>query len=376
MSTSIRFAELEQTLRRTPVIARVHPLVPLCLPKRTLVLTDSAEFLMTLDSPEIHDQTNVLLLDTRSPLASRFPSFDCLECPAIDQVNERLPDNLEYARQHMLTTTKVAKHISHEVASQLSDIVVFYLVDGLSYWDVRDWPFAIEPCFVDGPSVTFRYAAESKSRIVETIGFPAIIGHPSLAERLYSLGYRHARGYSYWNRNNVVADYMFRGVPLERVHNFEMMVALLKEEPLKPLTFIQIVQEGLDGLAHHRRELRRIEIDTAIEKIRFDVSLLLDFLSTTGYSIALYVMADHGILWRTEHEFQLVSHPGPSRPRYAKASLGQTVSEYATRFNQGEVQYDVFHYPFLGAALPSNDSGVHGGLSVQESVVPLIKIRG
>jgi hypothetical protein len=376
MIRDIKFSELESLLRRTPVLAEVHSLVPLGLSGGTRVMDNSAELLAILDSPEPHDESNLLVLGTKSPLSNRFPIIRCHDLPSLELLNERLPHNLSYARQRLLRTTGVAEYITRELAQQAADVVVFYLVDGLSYWDVRDWPFDARPCFVDGPSVTYQLTAESSRQVRGDIGFPGIIGRPSLAERLYPLGYRQARGYSYWNRDNAVADYMFRGIHLVRAESFEMMAARLRKEPLQPSTFIQIVQEGLDGLAHHRRELRRAEITAAIDKILTDVLMLVEFFQANGLSVVVYLTADHGILWRTEHEFRSLAYMGERRPRYARVTTTQEPPTHSTRFNLGDAQYDLFHYPYLGKDIKSNDSGVHGGLSVQESIVPLVTIRG
>lgn len=381
MIRDIHFAELESLLRQTPLLAEMHPLAPMALPGGTRVISDSTGLLAALDSPEPHDESNLLVLETKSPLAQRFPVVRCLDLPPLELLNERLPQNLSYARRQLLQTTGVAGHITRELAQQAADVVVFYLVDGLSYWDARDWPFDVRPCFVDGPSVTYRFMGEDRRQVRGNVGFPGIVGRPSLAERLYPLGYRQARGYSYWNRDNAVADYMFRGIHLVRVESFEMMSARLREEPLQPPTFIQIVQEGLDGLAHHRRELRPAEVKAAIDKIMADVLLLIDFLRENGFSVTVYLTADHGILWRTEHEFRPLLYSGDRHPRYAHVTterepIAAELSAHATRFDLGDAQYDLFHYPYLARDIKSNDSGVHGGLSAQESIVPLVTIRG
>ncbi len=377
---TIPFADLENRLHRMPVLADVHPLVPLALPEGTRIVSDSAELLAELDSPQLHRESNLLLLETKSPLAQRLPVVLCQQLPSLALLNERLPFNLAYARRHLLRTIDLAAHISQDVACDMAyhmaDVIVFYLVDGLSYWDVGNWPFDVQPCFVDGPSVTYRFIEGDEKQINELVGFPGIIGRPPLAERLYGLGYQQARGYSYWDRENIIADYMFRGVSLTRISSFEGLVALLREAPLQPPTFIQIVQEGLDGLAHHRRELRPAEIEAAIDKIRIDVSMLVDWLKASGYSATIYLTADHGILWRTEHPFRPLLYSGERQPRYARVTTSQDAPAQVTRFLAGNVSYDLFHYPYLAKDIKSNDSGVHGGLSAQESIVPLVKIRG
>lgn len=376
MIRDINFSELESLLRQAPVLAEVHPLVPLGLPGGTRVMDDADDLLATLDSPKLHDEGNLLLLETKSPLSHRFPAIRCHDLPSLELLNERLPHNLFYARQYLLKSVDLTEHITRELARQATDVVVFYLVDGLSYWDARDWPFDVRPCFVDGPSVTYQLTTGGSRQVRGDIGFPGIVGRPSLAERLYPLGYRQARGYSYWNRDNAVADYMFRGIHLVRTKSFEMMAARLREEPLQPPTLIQIVQEGLDGLAHHRRELRRAEITAAIDKILADVLMLVEFVRASGFSVTVYLTADHGVLWRTEHEFRSLAYSGERHPRYARVTAVQEPPAQSTRFNLGDAQYDLFHYPYLAKDIKSNDSGVHGGLSVQESIVPLVTIRG
>ena len=70
---TIPFADLENCLHRTPVLADVHPLVPLALPEGTRIASDSVELLAELDSPQLHRESNLLLLETKSPLAQRLP---------------------------------------------------------------------------------------------------------------------------------------------------------------------------------------------------------------------------------------------------------------------------------------------------------------
>ena len=35
--------------------------------------------------------------------------------------------------------------------------------------------------------------------------------------------------------------------------------------------------------------------------------------------------------------------------------------------------YYLYHYPYLGSRIRANDSGVHGGLSYWESIVPFVR---
>ena len=377
--TRVTLETLIEQLPRTPVIGTVHPLVPLCLPAGVHITTDPAELVQLSDRPDYCEPLPVLLLSgphTPPELAGRLPHWHISERPSAKQINEGLPRHLAYARAHLLSTRHIADYIVQDVADNAFDMVVVFLVDGLSYADVADWPCAVQPCFVDGPSVTFRFWQTDKTRLDHTVGFPAIIGRPSIYARLYRLGYHHARGYTYWNRDNRVADYMFEGVPYQKVANFEAVLEQLSTEKYWPHTYVQIVREGLDGLAHNKRELRAQEVQAAIHSILRDVERLSELLCTKGRSGCIYLTADHGILWKTEHPFLRVSAVRTRHPRYGVGSeLARAAQDVAVTFRQEGGDYHLFVYPFLGTAIRANDSGVHGGLSYQESFVPLAKFE-
>jgi len=368
--------ELEQWLQRVPVFATVHPLVPLCLGSKARIVTQLREIQRIADDLSNRFSEPVLILGETPPRSLRFPRVTVPACPTPDEINHGLADNLTYARTHLLTTRKVAEHIAFDVAQNHFDTVVVLFVDGLSYQDVQDWPCELQPCFVDGPSVTYRFATDVPKKLMESVGFPAIVGKPTIYTRLYKQGFRNARGYTYWDRDNVVADYMFEGIPYDRVQNFESVLELLTEEPTLKHTYVQIMREGLDGLAHSKRELRRVEIDASIRGILRDVDLLQALLQERQCHAVIYVTADHGILWKTEHAFRITPTAPSRHPRYSSEIDAAGVSDaFTIPFNQDGVVYHLYKYPFLGTAIRANDSGVHGGLSYQESIVPFAKFE-
>ena len=136
-------------------------------------------------------------------------------------------------------------------------------------------------------------------------------------------------------------------------------------------TFVQVVREGLDGLAHGRREVTPAEVRETVQAIRSDALTLFDVLSEGPRPAALYLTADHGILWKAEHAFETLETDDHAHPRYGASP--PTDEKLATRFECNARTFYVYHWPYVGAAIRRNDSGVHGGLSAQESIVPFIR---
>lgn len=372
----VSMEELEYWLQRVPVVATAHPLVPLCLPPGTRVTSNPNEILSLIDQLSCQLVEPILILSDQTELTTRFPQLTILAQPPDELINERMPGNLPYARSYLLTTRKIAERIEIDVSLNNYEAIILFLVDGLSYADVVNWPCELEPCFVDGPSVTFRLKDDAGTELAQSIGFPAIVGRPSICSRLYRQGYRNARGYTYWNRDNSVADYMFTGIPYERVANFEAVLEYLATEDSLKHTYVQIMREGLDGLAHSKRELRQQEIDASILGILHDVERLMELLQEKELRACIYLTADHGILWKTSHPFRIVPGINTRHPRYCVGTSIEAIDRECTvLFDQDGTPYHLFKYPFLGAPIKANDSGVHGGLSYQESIVPFAKFE-
>jgi hypothetical protein len=334
------------------------------------VLNDAKALAQELDDLTPHAIRPIWLTDIQPHLANRFLQANASAPPPLDAVNRALSGRLDYVRQNWLTHRAVADRVVADVVQRQHRTVILLLVDGLSYTDVSDWPESVQPCLIDGPSITYYQERESK-HILPEIGFPGIVGTPRLARRLVDAGLPHSRGFSYWTREvNEVSAYLFEGVPLARVVRFSEAVAALRSANLEH-TFVQIVREGLDGLAHGRREVTPIEVLEAVQAIRADALALLDILKEGPRPAALYLIADHGILWKAEHAFETLDTDDHTHPRYGTNPPAN--EEQATRFEFDERTFYVYHWPYLGAAVRRNDSGVHGGLSAQESIVPFIR---
>jgi hypothetical protein len=343
-------------------------LAALGLPASTQLIYDEITALAMLDDPTVDLSIPVVILTNNTSLLSRFPAYEVLGEPSAQALNIALPERLMLARHLMLRNQDVPHHITEEVDRQNPPVVVMLLVDGLSYEDVRDWGWSIQPCLVDGPSVTYRLDRTNPLQVNPNVGFAALVGTPPLAMRLRGLGFKQFRGFSYWQRGqNTVSDMLFQYIPTRRVQGFGQILAALREEPIQNGTYLQIMREGLDGLAHGKRELGQWEIDGAAQAILHDIEALLRILPA---NTLVYVTADHGMLWKHEHRFEPIPLRD-SRPRYTETGISEMYQAHSSNIHG----YDVLHYPYLGAPIPTNDSGVHGGLSYQESVVPFITIK-
>lgn len=374
VATEQEHHQLERLLNRTPVVGDVHPLLPLALPPSIHVISDDDAVMCEVDDSRSTDSSQLLILSRDPRLKMRFPNVQFNEHPPVDAINRNMHHHFDYAREHLLTNHNVAKAIVADVRSHPSDIVVLMLVDGLGYGDVLMWIPNAVPVFIDGPSITYRLS-DDKQRVLPSIGFPSIVGKPTVFSRLNELGYQTALGFTYWEaESNVISDALFEQIPVCRVANFEAMLVEMRSFTFKQPTYIQIVREGLDGLAHSKREVSPVEVAGAITAIRNDIERLIHVLRKQGRSVGLYLISDHGILWKNDHRWNPLELSG-SRPRYTTTRPSQDLLQHCERFERDGQAFYAFHYPHLGSRIRADDSGLHGGLSYQESIVPFAKFE-
>ncbi len=363
--------QLRRALERAPVMGNIHPLVPLCLPAGVEVVAEADTIADQLDDFESHPERPVLITNYDLRYKDRFLAYDASRCPSSEAINQALPHRLDYARRHLLTHRSVGHRIVSDARQRGYQTIALLLVDGLSYDDTIEWPDRSEPCFVDGPSITS--ARTPEKLIVLDIGFPAIVGNPPLARQLANVGIQHSRGFSYWDRaQNDVSAMLFQGVPLARVNEISEALDALRTIKL-PGLYLQLVREGLDGLAHRRREVTTSEVQAAVKAIHDDYHQLIGLLVESNVRGAVYLVADHGILWKKRHRFLQLEGSGPQHPRFASEPPLDT--SLASRFEMQHQTYYLYHYPYLGCQIRANDSGVHGGLSYWESIVPFVRVE-
>lgn len=361
--------DLLRRLAAAPVMGHFHPLVSLCLPPEVDVQPGARAVAAAMDDLAPDIVRPVLITTADSAYADRFPVMDVSELPDAARINAGLSRRLATARS-LMTQRRVAERIAADTQQRGYQTVALLLIDGLSYEDTRHWPEAPEPMFIDGPSITY-YAVDG--HVLPDVGFPAIVGRPPLAQRLATLGLGRARGYSYWDRqSNAVAALMFDGMPLQRVGGITEALTRLAGESLDGL-YVQIVRVGTDGLAHGRREVSPQEVAATVAAVREDLLRVIELLRHTGQPGAVYLVSDHGLLWKHEHELHEAGGGRADHPRYATVSLADDAP--VTRYEAAGITFSLFHYPHLGMPVRANNSGVHGGLSYWESIVPFVHVE-
>ena len=95
-----------------------------------------------------------------------------------------------------------------------------------------------------------------------------------------------------------------------------------------------------------------------------------------GLRTCLFLTADHGILWRDEFEPVIVGNaPSNSSARWCGWRDLYHQSDKGRRFVYKDIEYYCLGFPKLRRGLRIDEQGLHGGISFQESVVPLITMR-
>ncbi|MBE2199248.1 MAG: hypothetical protein IAE79_11610 [Anaerolinea sp.] len=361
---------LLKQLNIAPVMGQFHPLWSLCFPPDVVIAHSAKQVAEQLDGRERHEEKPILITEYNPAFADRFLSHHLPDCPPADLINRMLPLRMN-ARQPILTHKEIGKCIVSDTQRQGYETVILLLVDGLCYDDTRHWSHPVTPCLIAGPSITF--AQTNQEAIVRDVGFPGIVGQLPIARQLAQVGLPRSRGYSYWEREkNDVSEFLFSGMPLQRVSGINTALTLLRDINLQGL-YIQIVREGTDGLAHRRREVTAPEVEATVKAIWEDFQQLVELVAENGRRAAIYLVSDHGILWKYQHAFVRLPDENSAHARYTWERPFDP--SCATLIPTGNGACYLYHYPFIGRQIPANDSGTHGGLSYWESIVPFVHVE-
>jgi len=348
---------LDDLLNRVPTIVRgMHPVSLAYLDQPAKVYIRLQELIWMFDAPQSVRPHRALSFDANSQYASRFPVVTVEHDPFTTEMNRILFDKYNLIAKSMLTHTQVADRIISCV--RRAETIVLLLLDGLSYIDCKEWP-NVEPCLAEPPTVT-------------RVCFPRIIGSPPLAARLFAKGLTRRVGFTYWERQDEpLTDQLFHTIPdtrkLDSNHPdaFGQVLDWLTAHELSG-TYVQIVYSALDDYAEgHRVTIPR---QSVIDRVRHDLDAVVDVLEHKGRPAALFAVADHGILWKGDHhEIEFVKLSGA---RYAKGRSGPGRGRL---FEVNGQPYWVLDYPQMGRRWKSNEQGIHGGISFEESIVPFIE---
>ena len=352
---------LDSVLTTTPVLFEGDPLWLLEIDDFQLE-KDVVNYVKRMDSPGPLPLERTVILGP-SGYYDRWPSLK-LEIRSPDnlnQFNHRLFERYDRLSRFAFTQGQIADRIEEDL---VADIIVLLLFDGLSYCDWINYP-DVQSCLVQGPTITEN-------------GFRRIIGHPTIASRLFKKGFKKRRGYSYWNRENELADDLFFGfdssTQMVRVAEFKEVLSNLSKLKGNRI-FVQIITNGLDVVSHNYRD--RPPVSTIASHLYNDIlGGVIDTLSKIKASALIYVSSDHGILWKPEpdvdEKFISLNEKKMNSNRFTRGSF---ISPYCKEFSVGNQIFSCLKYPYVFKMPSVKQWGIHGGISFQESIVPFLKIE-
>ena len=349
--------KLDRLLGRSPVVVQgLHPVSLAYLSEPVRTFASLEELALLLDDSNQAVAERVVVFDVNPVYASRFPVVTVRHNPFTPHLNAVLLDRYDYISSAMLNQSQVSDRIL-SIASHLSTIVLV-LLDGLSYYDCRSWP-GVEPCLATHPTIT-------------RVGFPCVLGDPPLAARLFRAGFARRVGFTYWTRaDEQLTNRLYRTISDTRrldpgrPDTFREILDWLESTDLDH-TYVQIVHSALDDYADGHRT--RVPRKAVVDQLHSDLRSILRVLEQKGLPACLFATSDHGILWKEdEHPFRVVPFHGV---RYMEARSGPGRGRC---FRTADQWYWVLDYPQLGRHLHSDEQGVHGGVSFEESIVPFVQ---
>lgn len=352
--------ELQDILRQMPVMVEMNPLSLAFLSEDVRVFDNAWQMVAELDAPIPQPTKPMLAMCIEQALQHRLPTIRCVHDPLTRDLNRVLLKRYDFIKANMLCQSQIADKI---VCQADTEAIALMLVDGLSYDDIKryapEWLPYITPVLVDGASVTEQ-------------GMIRIIGKPPLVYRLFDMGFRTYLGFTYWERSQEpLTNRLFTGFGnhVHKVRSFDEVLAAIENAELRG-AFVQIVRTGLDSIAHRQREAPNVA--AMVSGIFSNFQRLIEIFKHKGVSAWVYLVSDHGILWAHEHNFQIYEFSSAEHPRHyehAKSGEHTLIIEFEGK------EFALLEYPYLRRRLRSNEWGVHGGLSFEESIVPLLSVR-
>ena len=321
-------------------------------------MQDTKGYRCGLDRPGLAEEQREYLLGPWPD--GEFPCLTLGVRPDPAAVSLALFDQFELAARVLPTQRQIGSLLAQRVQQTRPDVVVLVVVDGLSYYDLPDTP-EIQPCLVEGPTSTAQ-------------GYQAVIGRPSVSQRMFDLGYRTQMGYTFFDvATNALAGELyghFGANQVTRVSTFEDCIHDLSGRKLNG-AYVQISAPGLDGIVH--RHLGRPPVKTYLSQLRRQFNSLVKTLRGTAGTVLACLTADHGILWRSElpdnPEFvDALPVDGQQALRYVAGSLMHPRARLSK--HEGRT-LSLLAWPYVARQFRHGEWGAHGGISAWESLVPL-----
>ena len=360
-----------------------------------IILSEDSEiidFCIRMDSLEKINEQKVILNPkntiVRRIISSRFsdftlgfPDFTFLE--ALGSLEKSKSESLFFSKfsllkEFVVLQSKLSNIIVDQVKKNVPDVVILFMIDGLSAADLTTYlenrrlsDVQICNVLVDTATIT---SCAFRNLIYGETSTPISI-------RLHKLGYTPS-GFSYWNRKDeFLTNELFYGViPCRKISSFNEVVESLGESLLKNgRLYFQVVREGLDSLAHRKRE--KPNIVGEIDSIMKDVLHIRTKILESDKKGLILCCPDHGILWETtglELHKKIESYR-EIHERYFTSRISDTVPETLQknfiRFVYKDNYIHCARFPFVLKRPRSNSCGVHGGVSIEESLVPFIQME-
>lgn len=357
-SSAMQVSKLSKVVDAYPPAFTGNPLNLLFL-ENAEPIKIAGEYLRNLDRPGLCEDRREYLLGNAADWP--FPAYRIKHRPDPLRLSEQLFERFDTAKEVLPTQRDVGRMLAERAKILQPDVVVLMVVDGLSYYDLPDWPDT-KPCLVDGATTT-------------EVGYRDVIGKPSVSEHMFSVGYRHQLGFTYFDAdtNPLAADLyeVFGSSQVAKIRKFDECLDAIKAQELAR-AYIQVSAPGLDGLCHKHRD--EPPIQTYIDEVvgRFDS--LVEQLSKRKLTVMACLTADHGILWRDELEgkWETVGDLQPEDARHVRYVRGSRLRHYLCVRNCLGNAHSLLKVPYITRDLRSNEWGVHGGISAWESIVPLV----
>lgn len=351
----MKLSLLEKKLSSIPIIIKGNRESLVCSEK-SLTICDGKCLKDSLDDPNSRvTDKNIVVTSNEASCGNRFPKLSIKEPFYELDFNRHMCKKLDLVTNLFFKQSDIGRYISK--STQDLDFVVLIIVDGLSYTDCLNWGNII-PCYVDTLTTT-KY------------GFLNIIGQDeSIAKRLFNNGFSRFHGFSYWDHedSNILNDRIFRDITnIEKIVSISQIEYYLKRLNLKN-AYIQIAVQGLDGFAHKNRDIPLIKPIT--ENIFTQIKTIVNVIRTTNLRGQIIITSDHGIMWKHQCELKVLEEKSFS-PRYCTTTYSESVSKTIVTF---DAKYSSMKFPYVLREIKSNEWGVHGGISLNESIVPFLKI--
>ena len=305
------------------------------------------------------DERREYLIDEHSPWP--FPRLNLDGRPDPWLISEQLFERFEQAQCLLPTQRDISRILEDHVRQTNPAIVALVIVDGLSYYDLPENQ-GVAPCLVAGLSTT-------------EYGYRAVIGDPSVSRRMFALGYVNQMAFTYYptKGDGLSADIhdAFSGSQVIRMKAFGEVLEHIRVKQFSR-GYVQVVLSGLDQICHvhHDRPPREYYLREILT--RFEA--LIECLSAKSSQTLACLTADHGILWRdvVEDRVQIADdlfQDDVYHPRYVRGAILRPYGKRCRSLNQN---FTLLKVPWMTRRFRNNEWGVHGGISVWESIVPLI----